>query len=70
MGDGRTLVLYPFVAWRHAMLAGMTTDQWRTFGSTLRALLDSALAERFADRLPTETFGLASAAVVEGSSSC
>ena len=66
MGDGRTLMLYPFVAGRNAMLAGMTADQWRTFGSTLRAVHDNALAERFAGRLPMETFGLASAAVVRG----
>jgi spectinomycin phosphotransferase len=66
MGDSRNLVLYPFVTGRNARLAGMTADQWRTFGSTLRAVHDSALAERFADRLPAETFGLASGAVVRG----
>ncbi|MBA2374157.1 MAG: aminoglycoside phosphotransferase family protein [Chloroflexi bacterium] len=64
MGDGRTLTLYPFVAGRNAMEAGMTADQWRSFGSTLRAVHDSALAERLVDRLPAETFGLASAAAV------
>jgi spectinomycin phosphotransferase len=64
MGDGRTLVLYPFVAGRDATVAGMTADQWHTFGATLRAVHDSALAERFAGRLPTETFGLASAVLV------
>jgi spectinomycin phosphotransferase len=64
LGEGRSLVLYPFVAGRTAMIAGMTADGWRTFGSSLRAVHDSALAERFADRLPAETFGLASAVVV------
>jgi spectinomycin phosphotransferase len=44
----------------------MTADQWRTFGSTLRAVHDSALAKRFADRLPAESFSLASAAPVRG----
>ncbi len=33
MSDGRTLVVYPFVAGRNAMDAGMTADQWRTFGT-------------------------------------
>ncbi len=64
LGDGTTLALYPFVAGRNAMVAGMTAAQWRVFGSTLRAVHDSGLPERFADRLPTESFGLASAALV------
>jgi spectinomycin phosphotransferase len=63
MGE-RTLVLYPFISGRNAMLAGMTADQWRAFGSTLRAVHDSGLGERFADRLPAETFALVSAGVV------
>jgi len=61
-----TLALYPFVSGRNAVRAGMTADQWRAFGSTLRAVHDSALGERFADRLPVETFALASAVVVRG----
>jgi spectinomycin phosphotransferase len=64
MGDGRSLVAYPFVAGRNAMVAGMTADQWRIFGSTLRAVHDSAIANRFIDRLPVETFGLLSATAV------
>jgi spectinomycin phosphotransferase len=64
VGDGRTLVLYPFVAGRNAVEAGMTAGQWRTFGTTLRAIHDSGLAVRFAGRLPAETFGLPSAAVL------
>ena len=63
MGGGRALSLYPFVAGRNAMEAGMTADQWRTFGSTLRAVHDSGLATRFAGRLPAETFALPSAAL-------
>lgn len=63
LGD-RSLVLYPFVRGRSAMDVGMSADQWRTFGATLRAVHDSPLAERFADRLPAETFGLASATTV------
>lgn len=64
MGDGRTLVLCPFVAGRNAMDAGMTMDQWRAFGATLRAVHDSGLEVRFADRLPSEPFALPSAAAV------
>ncbi|MGH2429908.1 MAG: phosphotransferase [Candidatus Limnocylindria bacterium] len=64
MGDDRTLVLYPFVPGRNAMVAGMTADQWRAFGTALRAVHDSGLAHGFADRLPAETFALPSATVV------
>jgi len=64
MGDGRTLVLYPFVAGKNAMVAGMTADQWRMFGTALRTVHDSGLEEQFADRLPAETFDLPSAGVV------
>jgi spectinomycin phosphotransferase len=64
MADGRTLVVYPFVAGRNALDAGMTADQWRTFGTALRAVHDSGLEAVFADRLPAETFALASAAMV------
>jgi spectinomycin phosphotransferase len=64
MAGGRILVVYPFVTGRNAMNAGMTTDQWRTFGTALRAVHDSGLEARFADRLPAEGFALPSAAVV------
>jgi spectinomycin phosphotransferase len=64
MPDGRTVVAYPFVAGRNAMDAGMTGDQWRTFGTALHAVHESGLEARFADRLPAETFALPSAAMV------
>ena len=64
MAEGRTLVVYPFVAGRNAMAVEMSAEQWRVFGSALRAVHDSKLQARFADRLPTETFALPSAAVV------
>jgi spectinomycin phosphotransferase len=64
MPAGRTLVVYPFVAGRNAMDVGMTGDQWRTFGTALRAVHDSGLEDRFADRLPAEMFALPCAAVV------
>ncbi len=62
--DWRRLVLQPFVHGRNAMVAGLTDDQWRTFGATLRAVHDSGLERSFADRLPVETFSLAAAAPV------
>jgi spectinomycin phosphotransferase len=62
--NGPTLVLYPYVAGRNAMVAGMTRDQWRAFGTTLREVHDSGLEERFAGSLPAETFALPSAALV------
>ncbi len=62
--DGRSLVLQPFVSGPNAMVAGLTDEQWRTFGATLRAVHDSGLERSFADRLPVETFSLAAAASV------
>ena len=62
--DRRTVVVYPFVAGPNAVVAGMTADQWRTFGMILRAVHDSGLQAHFGDRLPAETFALPSAAHV------
>ena len=64
IGEGRTMVAYPFVPGRNAMDAGMSAAQWRAFGSALRKVHDSGLEEHFADRLPAEMFALASAAQV------
>jgi len=61
---GYLVVLYPFVLGESAMIAGMTENQWRTFGSTLRAVHDSGLSERFKGQLPVETFALPSASLV------
>ncbi|MDQ4036018.1 MAG: aminoglycoside phosphotransferase family protein [Chloroflexota bacterium] len=61
MGDDRTVVVYPFVSGRNAMEAGMSAEQWRAFGSTLRAVHESGLEREFADRLPAEAFALPSA---------
>lgn len=62
--EGCSLVLYPFIAGTSAMVAGMGDDQWREFGSTLQAVHSSGLAEEFRGRLPGETFGLSSAALL------
>jgi len=59
-----SLTLQPFVRGRNAMVAGLTDDQWRTLGATLRAVHDSGLERSFADRLPVETFLLAAATPV------
>ena len=63
VGD-RSLVLYPFVSGRNAMDAGMTEEQWRTFGATLRVVHDSGLERRFAGSLPAEGFSPAAPASV------
>jgi len=64
MSGDRSLVVYPFVAGRNAMVAGMHAGQWRTFGLTLRAVHDCGLDGPFAGRLPDESFALPSAARV------
>lgn len=60
----RRLVLYPFLRGENAMNAGLTGEQWRAFGATLRAVHDSGLPECFQGHLPPETFSLPSAEVV------
>jgi spectinomycin phosphotransferase len=62
--DGRSLVLYPFIAGENGMVTGMTDEQWREFGSTLRAVHSSELAEEFRGRVPVETFALPSGGLV------
>ena len=57
-------MLYPFVRGESAMVAGLTDDQWREFGSTLRDVHASRLGESLRGRLPVETFSLPSAAPV------
>jgi spectinomycin phosphotransferase len=56
--DDRCLVLYPFVSGRSAVIAGLSADQWRTFGATLRAVHESGLERRFRDRIPADSFSL------------
>jgi spectinomycin phosphotransferase len=46
------------------MVAGLTEDQWREFGSTLRDVHASELVERLRGRMPVETFSPPSAALV------
>jgi spectinomycin phosphotransferase len=62
--DGYTVVLYQFVRGENAKVTGLSDDQWRTFGATLRAVHASGLGERFRDRLRVEDFALPSAALV------
>ena len=58
LADGRSLVLYPYLAGQSAMAIAMTAGQWRTFGTTLRAIHDSGLERTFAGRLRSEQFDL------------
>src|SRR4051794_30794337 len=46
------VILYPFIRGTNAKGVGLSDDQWRTFGSTLRAVHDSGLHDRFRDQLP------------------
>jgi spectinomycin phosphotransferase len=62
--EGSSLILYPFISGKNAMVAGMGDDQWREFGSTLQGVHASGLAEDLRGRLPVETFALPSAVLV------
>lgn len=61
---GHTAVLYPFIQGENAMVTGLTADQWREFGTTLRAVHDSGLETRIRGIVPVEDFSLPSAALV------
>jgi spectinomycin phosphotransferase len=61
---GYTAVLYPFVRGQSAMVAGLSDDQWREFGSTLRDVHAGGLGERLRGRLPVETFSLPAATTI------
>ncbi|MCC6313224.1 MAG: aminoglycoside phosphotransferase family protein [Thermomicrobiales bacterium] len=61
---GSAMALYPFVPGRNAAAAGLSGEQWRTFGATLRAIHDSDLAEHFRGLLPAEDFALPAAIAV------
>ncbi len=67
--NGCGVVLSPFVEGENAAVAGLSDSQWVEFGSTLRAVHDSGLHERYSGRLPAETFALASTALVRRLSS-
>jgi len=61
--DDAAVVLYPFIDGDNAMERGLTDEQWREFGATLRSIHDSGLDERFRGVLPRESFALPAAAV-------
>ncbi|HET8522706.1 MAG TPA: aminoglycoside phosphotransferase family protein, partial [Thermomicrobiales bacterium] len=64
-GDGGyRVILYPFVHGDNAKVVGLSAEQWREFGMTLRAVHDSGLEARFRGQLRTETFTLPSAALL------
>ena len=62
--SGYSVVLFPFIHGKNAKVAGMSDEQWRTFGSTLRAIHDSAVGEQLGHLLHVEAFALPSAAKV------
>ena len=59
-----SIVLYPFLRGESAMVVGLSDDQWREFGSTLREVHASRLGESLRGCLPVEGFSLPSAASV------
>jgi spectinomycin phosphotransferase len=62
--DDTTVVLYPFVRGENAKIAGLSDDQWRVFGATLRAVHASGLQDRFRGLLRSENFTLPAGAAV------
>lgn len=54
--DGFALNVYPFVAAHTATEAGLTLDDWRALGATLRRIHTSQLPAELAEPLPQETF--------------
>jgi spectinomycin phosphotransferase len=62
--DEATVMLYPFVPGENATIAGLSDDQWRVFGATLREVHTSGLQDRFYGLLRSEDFSLPSAAAV------
>src|SRR4051794_36897672 len=61
---GAAVVLYPFIPGQNAKLAGLSDEQWRIFGATLRAVHESGLEARCRGQLRGEDFTLPAAAVV------
>ena len=60
--DVGAVVAAPFVPGRRAADVGMGRHDWRAFGSTLRAIHDGRLGERFAERLHVDRFDGSAAA--------
>lgn len=54
--EGFTLFVYPFVAGRSGMAAGLTDSQWVEYGAAVRRIHDTALPPALAQPLPRETF--------------
>lgn len=63
-GGQDTVVLYPFIQGQDASDTGLTAEQWREFGISLRAVHDSGVEESFRDHLRTEDFAIPSTALV------
>ncbi|HWV23652.1 MAG TPA: aminoglycoside phosphotransferase family protein [Thermomicrobiales bacterium] len=64
-GDpGRSMTLFPFIEGDSAMERGMTPEQWRRFGTALRAVHDFPCPTEIRTRIPASTFALPSAVLV------
>ena len=62
--DDRSVVVYPFVRGQNATATGLSDDQWRTFGVTLRTVHDLGTALPWQADLRVERFDLPSATSV------
>jgi spectinomycin phosphotransferase len=64
-GDhGDAVTAYPFVHGGSAMVSGMSPDQWREFGASMRAVHNVCVGEQFRHDLRAEDFALPSSALV------
>ena len=54
--DEFSIVLYPFVTGKEAMGVGMTASQWTEFGSTLKRIHTTRLAENISQFVERESF--------------
>ncbi|MDX1934542.1 MAG: phosphotransferase [Capsulimonadales bacterium] len=59
--DDLSVAVYPYIHGENAMKRGLSEEQWRTFGRTLRAIHDGGFADRLRGQLPEETFSLPNA---------
>jgi spectinomycin phosphotransferase len=63
--DTYSVIVYPFIRGENAMVCGLTDIQWREFGSTLNIIHSGGFAARLQGLVPSETFSIPSARLVQ-----
>ncbi len=63
--DSYSVIVYPFIRGENAMVVGLTDSQWREFGATLKAIHSGGFASLLRGQVPTETFSIPSARLVQ-----